>query len=464
MTIAGGIRARPGLVGADGTRTDPLEQRRPPRRRPRRGRRWLIAGPAGSARAARAPAAARRRRARHRGGRPRRTRGRAPRRGRAASRAAVRSPPARRAVPSAGTPPGSRREARSGERRAGADRRDAGGRAGAAPPPAARARRRPRPAAARGAAARRASPNPIRPPIRRRDPAPDPPAAHPRPRASSASSTEHDVRSHSSEPRRATVTGRRRLGRGGCSPSPLLVCGGRAADRSPSPPRRATTSSPSAARSAPAPRRAGSAAQRPLPRRALCGSDAGLQAFHDAAASGLWHFGAWVWRAPPGTVFTDVQANASLTAPGRPPRRARRRPARRRAGRVRRRARRLSRPLDPRRVHPVPQLAALRRPGRRASRAGGPAATRAHAYVRGVYLRTEDRAAPGLRSRGGSLLGAEVVRGVRGLTFGAWPTSAAASARSTSRPTATQLVTDVRNCAVAAGFATALQPCPLRRP
>ena len=40
-------------------------------------------------------------------------------------------------------------------------------------------------------------------------------------------------------------------------------------------------------------------------------------------------------------------------------------PARGRAGRVRRRARRLPRPLDRRRVHPVSQLAALRRPGRR---------------------------------------------------------------------------------------------------
>src|SRR5688572_14864005 len=33
--------------------------------------------------------------------------------------------------------------------------------------------------------------------------------------------------------------------------------------------------------------------------RSLCGTDAGLQAFHAAESTGLWHFGAWVWRAPP---------------------------------------------------------------------------------------------------------------------------------------------------------------------
>ncbi len=47
--------------------------------------------------------------------------------------------------------------------------------------------------------------------------------------------------------------------------------------------------------------------------------------------------------------------------PGRPSRRARRGPARRQAAPLRLRARRLSRALDRRRVHPVPQLAALRR-------------------------------------------------------------------------------------------------------
>src|SRR5687767_11717922 len=47
--------------------------------------------------------------------------------------------------------------------------------------------------------------------------------------------------------------------------------------------------------------------------RALCGTDSGLQAFHTADSTALGQYGAWVWRAPVGTVFTGVQANASLT-------------------------------------------------------------------------------------------------------------------------------------------------------
>ena len=48
--------------------------------------------------------------------------------------------------------------------------------------------------------------------------------------------------------------------------------------------------------------------------RSRCGvDDGGLQSFHDAEQSGLYHFGAWVWRAPAGTLFTSIQVNASLT-------------------------------------------------------------------------------------------------------------------------------------------------------
>ena len=95
-------------------------------------------------------------------------------------------------------------------------------------------------------------------------------------------------------------------------------------------------------------------------------------------------------------------------------------------------------------------------PGQPCGRAGSDSA---HAYVRGVYLRTEDRAAPQLTVTGGSLFDGEVVRGTRGLTF------AAADAGSGIRTVYVEangalLVTDVRNCAVAAGFATALSPCP----
>ena len=153
--------------------------------------------------------------------------------------------------------------------------------------------------------------------------------------------------------------------------------------------------------------------------RALCGTDSGLQAYHDAAASGLWQFGAWVWRAPPGTVFTDVQANASLAdQAGHRGELVVVQPGGALIG--------FGAEHDDFRVHSIhgefTQFHSWLRcvapgAGQPCGRAGGDSA---HAYVRGVYLRTEDRAAPGLAISGGSLLGAEVVRGVRGLTFGAW--------------------------------------------
>ena len=193
--------------------------------------------------------------------------------------------------------------------------------------------------------------------------------------------------------------------------------------------------------------------------RALCGSDSGLQAYHDAAASGLWQFGAWVWRAPPGTVFTDVQANASLTAQaGHRGELVVVQPGGALIG--------FGAEHDDFRVHSIhgefTQFHSWLRcvapgAGQPCGRAGGDSA---HAYVRGVYLRTEDRAAPGLAISGGSLLGAEVVRGVRGLTFGAWDVGGGVR-RVYLEANGTQLSTDLRNCAVARGFATALQPCPL---
>ncbi len=192
--------------------------------------------------------------------------------------------------------------------------------------------------------------------------------------------------------------------------------------------------------------------------RALCGSDAGLQAFHDADSTGLWHYGAWVWRAPAGTVFTGVQANASLTH---------------QAGHHGELV--VTRPSGEPvafgsehgdfRVHAIGgefvQFASWLRcvapgAGQPCGRAGGDAA---HAYVRGVYLRTEDRAAPRLTVTGGSLLDGAVVRGTRGLTFAA--ADAGGGIRSVYvEANGAPLVTDVRNCAVAAGFATALSPCP----
>ena len=192
--------------------------------------------------------------------------------------------------------------------------------------------------------------------------------------------------------------------------------------------------------------------------RALCGTDAGLQAFHDADATGLWQFGAWVWRAPAGTVFTDVQANASLTyQAGHRGELVVTRPSGELVG--------FGAEHNDFRVHSIPgeftQFHSWLRcvapgAGQPCGRAAGDTA---HAYVRGVFLRTEDRSAPRLTLTGGSLLEPEVIRGVRGLTF------AAADVGSGIRKVDVEgngvvMATDVRNCAVAAGFATALTPCP----
>ena len=192
--------------------------------------------------------------------------------------------------------------------------------------------------------------------------------------------------------------------------------------------------------------------------RALCGTDGGLQVFHGAETTQLGGYGAWVWRAPSGTVFTDVQANASLT--NQAGHHGELAVVRTDGGMV---------PFGSEhndfRVHSIhgefTQFHAWLRcaapgAGQPCGRAGEDAA---HAYVRGVYLRTVDRVGPRLVVAGGSLLEPGVIRGTRGLAF------AASDVGSGIRKVFVEgngslLVTDVRNCMVAAGFATALRPCP----
>jgi hypothetical protein len=193
--------------------------------------------------------------------------------------------------------------------------------------------------------------------------------------------------------------------------------------------------------------------------RDLCGSDQGLQVFHNADDSGLGQYGAWVWRAPAGTVFTNVNANSSVTNQ-----------AGHRGGLF------VTTTAGDEvgfgiehndfRFHSLDgeftQFASILRctapgAGKPCGRAGEDSA---HAYVRGVYLRTDDRSAPALTITGGSMLDGEVIRGVRGLAFSA--SDAGGGIRKVFVvANGTELVTDIRNCAVADGFATALSPCPL---
>jgi hypothetical protein len=189
--------------------------------------------------------------------------------------------------------------------------------------------------------------------------------------------------------------------------------------------------------------------------RSRCGTGDGLQVFHDAEHSDYSHYGAWTWRAPAGTVFTNVQANASLTY---------------QAGHrgqliaVRPNGELIEFGAEHNdfRAHAVDgefiQFNSWLRcvGGHPCGRAGDHSA---HAYVRGVFLRTEDRAAPSVGALGGSLLSDAVVRGVRGVGFAA--TDAGAGIRRVFvEANGALLANDLRNCALAAGFATALSPCP----
>jgi hypothetical protein len=189
--------------------------------------------------------------------------------------------------------------------------------------------------------------------------------------------------------------------------------------------------------------------------RARCGTDDGLQAYHDAEGSDLGDYGAWLWRAPAGTVFTAVQANASLTyQAGHRGQLIATTPSGE--------AVELGEEHGDFRVHGAAaeftsfesRLGCVAAP--QCGRAGGDGA---HAYVRGVYLRVEDRAAPTVSVTGGSLLGDPVVRGTRELAFSATDEGGGIR-RIWVEAGGSPLVSDDRNCALAAGFATALRPCP----
>jgi hypothetical protein len=188
--------------------------------------------------------------------------------------------------------------------------------------------------------------------------------------------------------------------------------------------------------------------------RRRCGSGDGLQVYQDAGATAHGRYGAWVWRAPAGTIFTSLQANVSLVN---------------HAGHhgelwaTRTSGSRVEFGSEHRdfRVQQASgsftRLEAMLRcvSGNGCGRASD---DDAHAYTKGVFLRVDDRSAPDVKTDGGSLLAAPVVRGTRSLSYRA--TDRGGGVRRVSlEANGAELSSDVRNCALADGFATALAPC-----
>jgi len=188
--------------------------------------------------------------------------------------------------------------------------------------------------------------------------------------------------------------------------------------------------------------------------RSRCNSGEGLQVYHDAPGTGTGQYGAWVWRAAPGTVFTNVQANASLT-----------RDAGHRGELVAVRADGSESEFGGEhgdfRVHAIAGEFAQFQTWLRcaAANCGVAAGDSAHAYVKGVLLRTEDRAAPELAVVGGALLFDGVVRGTCALDLSAVDRGGGIRELSAT-VNRSEIASDVLNCELADSFATALVPCP----
>lgn len=188
--------------------------------------------------------------------------------------------------------------------------------------------------------------------------------------------------------------------------------------------------------------------------RRRCGSGDGLQVYQDGGATLRGRYGAWVWRAPAGTIFSSLKANASLTND---------------AGHhgelwaTRTSGSRTEFGNEHRdfRVHQLAgsftRLEAMLRCVA-ANGCGRAADDSAHAYVKGVFIRVEDRTAPTVQLEGGSLLATPVVRGVETLSFEASDRGGGVR-RVSVAANGTELASDVRNCELADGFATALVPC-----
>jgi hypothetical protein len=189
--------------------------------------------------------------------------------------------------------------------------------------------------------------------------------------------------------------------------------------------------------------------------RRRCASGDGLHVYQDAGSTAQGRYGAWVWRAPAGTVFTSLQANASLIN---------------HAGHhgelwaTRTSGARVefgSEHRDFRVHHASGSFTRLEAMLRCASGDGCGRASddEAHAYAKGVFLRIDDRSAPSVEIEGGALLDAPVVRGIRSLAYSASDRGGGVR-RVSLQANGAELASDVRNCELADGFATALTPCP----
>jgi hypothetical protein len=188
--------------------------------------------------------------------------------------------------------------------------------------------------------------------------------------------------------------------------------------------------------------------------RTGCGSGDGLQIYHDAPGTASGQYGAWVWRAPAGTVFTRVQANASLT-----------RHAGHRGELVAVRGDgsevQFGAEHGDFRVHAVAgEFAGFRTWLRCAApNCGIAAGDSAHAYVKGVFLRTEDRATPDLAGVAGSLVADGVARGTEALALLARDRGGGVRELSVTVNRG-EVASDLLNCELAGRFAASPVPCP----
>jgi hypothetical protein len=184
-----------------------------------------------------------------------------------------------------------------------------------------------------------------------------------------------------------------------------------------------------------------------------CDTGAGLQVERPLLGSNPpATYGRWVWRAPAGTVFAGIQANATLVDGSS------------------QQARLIA-------VGPGGQLTAFGLPGAAFSAYGttgefselraelacpGPASCPAggspRVAVRDLLLRVDDRAAPSVALADGSLFAGDAVRGPR--TAVASASDEGGGVRRLELRVNDEIVSDdIRDCEVSGGLATALRPC-----